>query len=161
MDPVIREYRPTDCEAVVALALRAWEPVFASIREALGDEIDTLLHGTDWKAYQQRAVEDALADEAMRVWVAATGDTVVAFMAVSLDAERSIGELWMIAVDPSAQNHGLGTSLTNLATDWMRDAGMKTAMIGTGGDPGHAPARRAYDKAGYTPLPIVQYYKAL
>ena len=161
MDPVIRDYRPTDREAVVALSLRAWEPVFASTREVLGGEIDTLLHGADWRAYQQRAVETALADDAMHVWVATTGDTVVAFMAVSLDDERRIGELWMIAVDPSAQNDGLATTLTNLATDRMRDAGMKIAMIGTGGDPGHAPARRVYDKAGYTPLPIVNYFKAL
>jgi acyl-CoA thioesterase/GNAT superfamily N-acetyltransferase len=86
----------------------------------LGGEIDTLLHGADWRVYQQHAVETALTNEAMHVWVAASGDTIVAFMAVSLDAERSIGELFMIAVDPSAQNHGLGTTLTNLATDRMR-----------------------------------------
>jgi hypothetical protein len=43
----------------------------------------------------------------------------------------------------------------------MRESGMRVAMIGTGGDPGHAPARRAYDKAGYTALPSVQYFKAL
>jgi hypothetical protein len=43
----------------------------------------------------------------------------------------------------------------------MRSAGMRLAMIGTGGDPGHAPARRTYEKAGYTPLPAVNYFKAL
>ena len=25
----------------------------------------------------------------------------------------------------------------------------------------HAPARHVYEKAGFTPLPLVQYYKAL
>ena len=33
--------------------------------------------------------------------------------------------------------------------------------VGTGGDEGHAPARRSYEKAGYTPLPLVRYYKRL
>jgi ribosomal protein S18 acetylase RimI-like enzyme len=161
MEPTIREYRPTDRAAVVALSLRAWAPVFASMRGVLGDEIDVLLHGEDWRVHQQRAVEAALGDEKLQVWVAEADGAVVAFMAVSLDAERSMGELWMIAVDPETQNRGLGTRLTTMATDWMRDAGMKTASIGTGGDPGHAPARRTYDKAGYTPMPIVNYYKAL
>ena len=38
---------------------------------------------------------------------------------------------------------------------------MEMAEVMTGGDPGHAPARRSYEKAGYTPLPLVRYYKAL
>jgi hypothetical protein len=47
MEPTIREYSPTDEAAVVALSLRAWVPVFASMRGVVGDEIDTLLHGED------------------------------------------------------------------------------------------------------------------
>ena len=35
----IREFREEDLDAVVAFSLRAWEPVFDSLREVLGDEI--------------------------------------------------------------------------------------------------------------------------
>ena len=38
---------------------------------------------------------------------------------------------------------------------------MRVAMIGTGGDPGHAAARRLYERAGYEKLPITRYFKAL
>jgi hypothetical protein len=51
--------------------------------------------------------------------------------------------------------------LTVTATDWIRQAGLPVAMIDTGGDDGHAPARRVYERAGYTPMPIVRYFKAL
>ena len=54
-----------------------------------------------------------------------------------------------------------GTRLTTFALDRMRDAGMNVAMVETGGDPGHAPARRSYEKAGFTLLPIGRYFKAL
>lgn len=161
MEPTIRLYRTSDRDAVVALALRAWAPVFASMRQLLGDDIDTLLHGENWRVYQQREVEAALDDEQMHRCVAESEGVALAFMAVRLDPQRSLGEVWMIAVDPNSQNRGLGTKLTNVATDWMRAAGMRVAMIGTGGDPGHAPARRVYQKAGYTPLPVANYYKAL
>lgn len=67
----------------------------------------------------------------------------------------------MIAVDPSAQNQGIGAALAEVATDWLRESGMRTAMIETGGDPGHAPAPRLYEKAGYTPLPAVRFFKSL
>jgi len=37
---------------------------------------------------------------------------------------------------------------------------MRVAMIETGGDPGHAPARRVYERAGYTALPAVRFFTA-
>jgi GNAT superfamily N-acetyltransferase len=67
----------------------------------------------------------------------------------------------MLAVDPDAHEQGIGTDLTQHATAWLRDNGMRVAMIGTGGDPGHAPARRTYEKAGYTLIPMARYFKAL
>jgi len=67
----------------------------------------------------------------------------------------------MLAVDPDHQGRGIGTALTGFALDRLKDAGMKVAMVETGGDPGHAPARRVYEKAGYTLLPIARYFKNL
>ena len=44
----------------------------------------------------------------------------------------------------------------------MREAGVRVATVGTGGDAAHAPARRAYEKAGFGPyLPSIYMYKAL
>ncbi|NJL46898.1 MAG: GNAT family N-acetyltransferase [Leptolyngbyaceae cyanobacterium SM2_5_2] len=55
----------------------------------------------------------------------------------------------------------MGTALIEFALEWIKQAGMSVAMIGTGGDPGHAPARRTYEKLGFRPFPIAQYYKKL
>jgi hypothetical protein len=38
---------------------------------------------------------------------------------------------------------------------------MLVAVIEAGGDPGHTPARRVCEKAGYTALPAVRFFKAL
>lgn len=67
----------------------------------------------------------------------------------------------MVAVDPDYQNEGLGLALVNFAVDRIAELGIPLAEIGTGGDPGHAPARRVYEKAGFTQVPLVRYYKAL
>ena len=48
-----------------------------------------------------------------------------------------------------------------LAAGHMRRSGMDIAVVETGGDPGHAPARRAYEAAGYTLLPIARYFQLL
>ena len=64
-----------------------------------------------------------------------------------------LGEIYMIAVDPGAQGLGV-TALTGVAASWLGQSGMLVAMIGTGGDPGHAPARWACEKAGCTAGPL-------
>lgn len=47
------------------------------------------------------------------------------------------------------------------AINWMRDVGMAVAMVATGDDEGHIPARRTYEQLGFGPLHLVQYYKKL
>ncbi len=75
--------------------------------------------------------------------------------------EDSIGEIYMLAVDPDHQGGGIGTALTEFALARIKDARMTVAMVETGGDPGHAAARRTYEKAGYVHLPIARYFKNL
>ncbi len=160
MNPQIRGYRSSDEESVVALGLRAWAPVFVSLETVLGAEIFRRLH-PDWRADQDKAVRGVLADPAMRCLVAEAGPGPVGFVAAKLDHDRLVGEIYMLAVDPVVQGQGIGTALTEMATDWLRTSGMRVAMIDTGGDPGHAAARRLYEQADYTPLPVARYFKAL
>ena len=164
MASVLQQIRPfddRDAEAVVDLSLRAWAPVFASLERVLGSEIFWRLH-PDWREDQRRAVEDICAAKEGRVWVAEVGASAVGFVAVEFHhPERSMGEISMLAVDPDHQGSGIGTALTEFALDRLKEAGMTVAMVETGGDPGHAAARRTYEKAGYVLLPIARYFKNL
>jgi hypothetical protein len=38
---------------------------------------------------------------------------------------------------------------------------MDVVVVETGGDPGHDPARAAYETAGFTKLPIARYFRLL
>jgi GNAT superfamily N-acetyltransferase len=67
----------------------------------------------------------------------------------------------MVGVDPDFQGRGIDAGLIKFALDWMRHAGMSIAMVETGGDPGHGPARRAYEKAGFGLWPVARYFKKL
>jgi ribosomal protein S18 acetylase RimI-like enzyme len=157
----IRPFDDRDADAVVDLSLRAWAPVFASLERVLGSDIFGRMH-PDWREDQRRAVEDVCAAKKGRVWVAEVDGTIVGFVAIQLhNPERSMGEISMLAVDPDHQGGGIGTALTEFALDRLKDAGMTVAMVETGGDPGHAAARRTYEKAGCVLLPIARYFKNL
>lgn len=157
----IRPYRETDESAVIRLSLQAWAPVHDSMKDVMGDEIFERLHGEDWRRTQRQDVEKVLHDEVSEVMVAEVNGKVVGFAAAIADVDRRMGEISMIAVDPDSQDRGFGTQLTNVATEWLRQAGMSVVLVSTGGDVGHAPARRTYEKAGFTPMPVVNYFKAL
>jgi ribosomal protein S18 acetylase RimI-like enzyme len=159
----IRDLAEADLQEVVALSLRAWAPVFDSLRGVLGDAVYQHLY-PDWRSMQARAVEQVCRDAAY-TWVADVGGAPVGFVAVvhhgPADDEPCSGEIEMIAVDPQHQRRGVGRQLIDHALDHMRRAGLRLAVVATGGDPGHAPARAAYENAGFTALPLVRYYQAL
>ena len=97
----------------------------------------------------------------MDVWVAEVDGLAVGFIAYELHDKDKTGEVQLLAVHPEYQNDGIGTALNVFALQKMREAGMRLAVVGTGGEESHAPARRSYEKAGYTPLPLVRYYQKL
>jgi ribosomal protein S18 acetylase RimI-like enzyme len=160
MSETIRPMRAADVAPIVQLSLAAWEPVFRSFERVLGTEIYTRIY-PDWKTSQAAAVEAVCTGGTYEVWVAEAAGAVVGFVACEFREASKTGEVEMLAVHPASQNRGIGTRLNGFALDRMRERGMRLAEVGTGGDPGHAPARRTYEKAGYTALPIVRYYQAL
>ena len=157
---IIRPQLDADIAAIVAFSLRAWRPVHESMASVLGPRLNRLVY-PDWAAGQARAVEDVCRDETMTVWVAEAGARPAGFAAVAFRNDPDSAEIEMIAVDPDQQNRGIGSALLAYAFDWISAAGVKLVQLGTGGDPGHAPARHTYEKAGFTPLPLVRYYKEL
>lgn len=160
MSVLIRPIHEADVEAVAALSLRAWEPVFQSFEQVLGSEIYLKIY-PDWRTQQREAVEAICRASGITVLVAETEGVVAGFITYKLNLEAKTGEVEYLAVDPAYQQRGIGTALNIFVLDAMKAQGIELAEVGTGGDPGHAPARRAYEKAGYIPLPIVRYYKRL
>ena len=157
----IRPYARTDLDEIVALSLLAWEPVFRSFRQVLGSGIYGLLY-PDWRAQQAEGVAAVCKDgERYRVLVAEVDGGVAGFLAYELHKEDAMGETVLLAVHPERQNDGIGTALNLAALGEMEAAGMVKAVVETGGDEGHTPARRSYEKAGYTGLPLVRYFKEL
>jgi len=161
MNLQIRPLNNSDINDLVELSLLAWEPVFTAWEQILGPKLYPIAIYPDWRKSQKDVVEKGCSNENFTTWVAEQGGKVVGFVAYELNDNNKIGEVQLLAVHPEYQNHGIGTELNNFALEKLKEAGMKLAVVGTGGDEGHAPARKSYEKAGYTALPLVRYYKDL
>jgi ribosomal protein S18 acetylase RimI-like enzyme len=162
MTHLIRSLAEADIAQVVELSLLAWEPVFASFREIMGPTIFNVVY-PDWRGQQAEVVRTfCQAQEHRTVWVAERGGQVAGFLVCDLSPEKKTADVQLLAVHPAYQRQGIADALNAVALDHMRAHGMLVAYVGTGGDPGHAAARRAYEKAGYhAAVPAVHYFQEL
>ena len=80
-DVQIRPLNEGDLDCIVDLSLRAWEPIFGSLRHVLGDAIFARLHQPDWRTVQAQAVRESCTSDERDVFVAAVGNRPVGFSA--------------------------------------------------------------------------------
>ncbi len=86
----------------------------------------------------------------------------IGFVAVACDVHHErMGSIEIIGVDPDFQRRGIGERMTEFATDHLRRRGMDVAVVETGGDPGHVPARALSEATGFTQLPIARDFRLL
>ena len=159
----LRAQHDADVEALIALARRAWRDVEASIDDLLGSPLDRLATPS-WAAHHEAVVREACSAEETTVVVAEDGQELVGFVAHRVhppsDGMSAYGEVVVIAVDPGARNRGVGRTLLDRAVADLRDRAVPVIMVETGGDEGHSPARALYESAGFTRLPVAQYWLA-
>lgn len=158
----VRPFDKRDLARLHEIRTAAYEPVFASFRQLVGPRIAAVSLANAEKE-QGDYLESCASDETPHeVHVVEDGGEIVGFVTTLANKETKLGIVDLNAVDPAAQGKGVGTFLYEWALGHLKDQGMKVAEVGTGGDPSHAPARRAYQKAGFGPsIPNVYFYKEL
>jgi len=158
----IRAYAPDDLATLHAIRAAAFAPVFASFRDIVGPEIATL--GLATAEQEQAELLDAIAkpDSGHGIAVAEVNSAIAGFVSWKPSIAPGIGEITLNAVHPHYGGKGVGTALYDHALAALKAAGMQLATVGAGGDSSHAPARRAYEKAGFSVnLPSIYMYRRL
>lgn len=157
----IEPYEPHLRDAVVALSLAAWAPVFESLERAMLPEVFAAFYRGDWRAAQAASVGATCDDPEVHVAVARVDGALAGFVALKVHAGDDMGEIYMVAVDPAYQRRGIAAALIAYGLEWLAEADLSIVMVETGGDPGHGPARATYEAAGFTLLPVARYFRAL
>jgi GNAT superfamily N-acetyltransferase len=160
--PIIRPLESGDLPTLQHIRQAAFAPVFRSFREIVGAEIAAVAFAHA-EAEQAKLLDDiCAAGSGHHVLVVMVGEAVAGFVSFTVDADKRMGEIGLNAVYPDHAGKGLGTWTYGQALARMKQLGAVLATVGTGGDPAHAPARRAYEKAGSGPaLPSLHLYKLL
>lgn len=159
---LIRSCARRDLPQLIALTIETFGPFYEdSFRPLVGERVFTNQHG-DWqKNYRVEVPALHDPDQHRYIAVAELDATVIGYVAWNLDQVGRHGTLTHLAVSIEHRRHHTGSALCEHAFDQMRSLGIEVAVIGTGGDPFHAPARALYDSLECIPLPTVVYYRPL
>lgn len=148
-------------EQVLALSLKAWAPVFERLEPAVPRYVYQAFYPGGWRARQAADLAAFLRTEGERAWVAVDAGAVLGWVGLRLHPEDSMGEIYVLAVDPSHQRRGVANALMDHAMAEMQAAGMTIVMVETGDDPGHAASRATYEQAGFERWPVARYFRKL
>lgn len=157
----IVRFAPAHVERIVALSLRAWETVFAKLELAVQPYVYRAFYPDGWQVRQEADIRALLRTEGEHAWVALDGDLVCGWVGLRLHPDDRVGEIHILAIDPAHQRRGIATALMNRAFAELRAAGMSMVMVETGDDPGHAPSRATYERAGFERWPVARYFREL
>jgi ribosomal protein S18 acetylase RimI-like enzyme len=125
--PTFRPFEPDDLPALQRVRAAAFEPVFRSFRDIVGEEIGSIAFAHA-EAEQAKLLEDICgAGSGHHVLVATIEDAVVGFASFSVDADKRIGEIGLNAVHPEHAGRGVGTALYEQILTRMRALGAAIA----------------------------------
>lgn len=161
-ETIIREHRSEDTPSLLEIAVAAWESIFSCYRETMGEDLFGAVF-PDWQEDKKRQVEEACGGQrGSMVYVAERNGEVVGFVTFYPNPVPGVYEMGNNAVRPDFQGRGIGQMMYERVFEKLRELGVHSVKVLTGGDPSHAPARRAYEKAGFkVQLPMVDYYRRL
>ncbi|MCC3298988.1 GNAT family N-acetyltransferase [Arthrobacter caoxuetaonis] len=146
-------------EPLLALSLRAWEPVFPLLKSAVPVFVYESFYPDGWRSRQSSDLEAILDDEPDNIDVALIDKSPAGWVCTRLHPEDSMGEVYVLTVDPVHQGTGVGRALVQRSIERARAKGMRMVMVETGDDPGHSPARQFYEGSGFERWPVARYFK--
>ncbi len=162
-DPALQivPYEPAHLEDILDLSMLAWDPVFPRMKNEIPDYIFRAFYPQGWQPRQRADIAAVCRDDETHLWLALIDDAVAGYIGLRVHEEDSMGEIYVIAVHPDFQRRGISGDLMSFAFDWFGERDLAMVMVETGGDEGHAPARSAYEKAGFERYPVARYFRKL
>lgn len=151
MDCLIRPLRPEDIARIEDIAVAAWAPIYEHYQELQQQALGAVARPARLESKRQQ-VRDFATSHPDWVLVSELSGEVVGFITYTFDREHKIGVIGNNAVAPEHCGKGIGSKQYAKVLEIFRAQGMIFAAVTTGLDDAHAPARRAYEKAGFVPV---------
>ena len=156
----IRPVKAEDTERLVAIARNEGSAIYDGFRPQLGDDIFPLIYTDDPLQQKENQIREGVASGLC--YVSLVDGEIAGFITYQYNENTKIGRIGNNAVNAEFRGRGIGPRQYEFVFDVLKKMGALAVCVTTGLDEAHAPARRAYEKAGFSnSLSSVTYYKKL
>lgn len=137
-----------DFRELDAIREDAFEPIFDSFKRILGSTIyeNAQRHEDEQQKY---LLADMLQYNDWKVFKATDQTNIMGFCSIRFYNAGLCAELGLNAVSPEFQNRGVAQYMYGELERIAREQGVNVLTVATGGDPAHANAVMAYQRAGF------------
>lgn len=144
----MREYQAEDLEAVMAIANAGWKEIRKMSRAALGDRMADMMNPAGDDKSKGLQVKDQIDSGLYNIDICEHDGEIVGFITYKHDG--FIGEICNNAAKTGTGLKGIGQMMYKFVLEKFRSENVKIAKVTTGMDYAHAPARKAYERAGFS-----------
>ncbi|MDF3128759.1 GNAT family N-acetyltransferase [Kiritimatiellaeota bacterium B1221] len=145
----LRPCQPEDVPRIMDIGQRAWAPIRAMQKKELGDALYAHLNPNP-ETEKGRQIAEHAQNYPQWTWVCEREGPLLGFITFFIDRDKRVGEILNNAVDPELGLKGVGQFMYRGVLNYFREKELFCAKVQTGLDEAHAPARRAYERAGFT-----------
>lgn len=155
----IRPATEEDADTLVAIALNEWKAIYEGYREQMGEELYFTFF-PDCNADKEGQIRRNVASG--NCFITECDGKIAGFINYVYSESEKIGTISNNAVSSEFRGRGIGPRQYEFVFDRLRSLGAVAVKVTTGFDDAHAPARRAYEKAGFSAnTKSITYYKKL
>ena len=155
---VVREARPEDFDRVIEIALQQWAIIYDGYKSRIGDELFNI-NFPDALKKKEIAIRATL-EAGNRTFVTEVDGVVAGFAQFRVNKDNNVGVVGHNGVDNFYKGRGIAGRQYERIYERFHEYGCVAAVVHTGLDDAHAPARRAYEKSGFSAnLPSIDYFK--
>jgi ribosomal protein S18 acetylase RimI-like enzyme len=159
---MIREFKPEDLPTLLVIARKAWKPIFDNYKNQLGAELYPLVYPDPEEPFRikEREIRAQAEKVPHEILICEREGKIAGFIFFGMRGKTGI--ICNNAKDPDSAERGVAQEMYAAVLEKFKAAGMTVATVSTGLDCAHAPARRAYEKAGFAAhMDKISYYMKL
>ncbi|MDH4214975.1 MAG: GNAT family N-acetyltransferase [Candidatus Thorarchaeota archaeon] len=161
---ILRYARQEDFPQIDKITAICYKAIHESWVSMQGEDIYNALRNPEisWEERKAKQNHELFAEHPEYVWVLENDDDLFGFVTFKLDREIGYGLLDNNGVLPQYAGKGWGKFMYRHVLQYLRAQNIKIAIVETGLDDPHIPARSAYESVGFDrSAPVVYYWQDL
>ena len=158
---ILRQAQETDFPQIDEITIICYSAIYESFKKMVGEEIFRgIYYNSDLPWPESKTIQNhkLYASHPNWIWVLENQEQIFGYVSFKLRPEKNSGIIDNNGVLPEYAGKGWGKYMYRHVLEFFRSSGLRFALVETGLDDAHIPARRAYEGVGFDHQDLTTVY---